>query len=174
MVRTSADASTMAPAMQKLIADMDRANPVHQVQTLEQALADSIAPRRFNLFLLGVLAGSALLLALIGIYGVMAYTATQRRQEIGVRMALGAQRSQVVGMVVRQGMELAGAGIAAGLMAAFGLTRLMASLLYDVKSNDAATFAVVAAALALTALLACWRPAMQAALVDPASTLREE
>ena len=174
MARTSVAASTMQPAVQKVISDIDRANPVYQVQTLEHALAESIAPRRFNLFLLGVLAGSALLLALIGIYGVMAYAVTQRRQEIGVRMALGAQRSQVVRLVVREGMKVAAAGIAAGLAAAFGLTRLMASLLYDVKTNDAATFAVVAVALALTALLACWRPAMRAAWVDPAATLREE
>ena len=174
MVRTSAGASNTAPTVRKLIADIDRANPVYQVQTLEHALSDSIAPRRFNLFLLGVLAGSALLLALIGIYGVMAYAVTQRRQEIGVRMALGARRGQVVALVVREGMSLAAAGIATGLAAAFGLTRLMSSLLYDVKATDPSTFAMVAGMLTATALAACWKPALQAAWVDPALALREE
>ena len=174
MVRTATDATAMAPAIRNAIASVDRTQPVAGVKTLEQALADSIAPRRFNLYLLGAFATSALLLALIGIYGVIAYAVAQRTQEIGVRMALGAQRSQVVRLVVREGMRLAAVGITVGLAAAFALTRLMASLLYDVKPTDPSTYASVAAALAATALAACCKPALQAAWLDPARALRQE
>ena len=174
MARTATDATAMAPAIRNAIANIDRTQPVAEVQTLEQALADSIAPRRFNLYLLAAFAASALLLALIGIYGVIAYAVAQRTHEIGVRMALGAQRGQVVRLVVREGMRLAAVGITVGLAAAFALTRLMASLLYDVKPTDPSTYAVVAAALAATALAACCKPALQAAWVDPARAIRQE
>jgi putative ABC transport system permease protein len=174
MVRTATDATAMAPAIRNAIASVDRTQPVAEVRTLEQALADSIAPRRFNLYLLGAFATSALLLALIGIYGVIAYAVAQRTQEIGVRMALGAQRGQVVRLVVREGMSLAAVGITVGLAAAFALTRLMAGLLYDVKPTDPSTYAAVAAALAATALAACCKPALQAAWLDPARALRQE
>ena len=174
MVRTASGAAAMAPTLRNVIGGIDRTQPVYDVKTLEQALAESIAPRRFNLYLLGAFAASALLLALIGIYGVIAYTVSQRTHEMGVRMALGAQRGQVVRQVVREGMSLAATGIAAGLAAAFGLTRLMASLLYDVTPTDPSTYAVVAVALAVTSLAACWKPALRAAWVDPAAALREE
>ena len=142
--------------------------------TLEQALADSIAPRRFSLILLGTFAASALLLALIGIYGVIAYAVAQRTHEIGVRMALGAQRRQVVRMVVRQGMAIALAGIALAIAAALAMTRVLTSLLYEVTPTDPATFAGVAIILAATALAACGGPALKAALVDPIVALRCE
>ena len=174
LVRTATDATAIAPAIRNAMASVDRTQPVAEVKTLEQALADSIAPRRFNLYLLVAFATSALLLALIGIYGVIAYAVAQRTQEIGVRMALGAQRSQVVRLVVHEGMRLAAVGITVGLAAAFALTRLMASLLYDVKPTDPSTYAVVAAALAATALAACCKPALQAGWVDPARVLRQE
>jgi putative ABC transport system permease protein len=173
-VRTAGDALPMAPAIRKLISGIDPTQPVYSVKTLEQALADSIAPRRFNLFLLGTFAAVALLLALVGIYGVIAYAVAERTREIGVRMALGAQRREVVRMVVVEGMAMALAGMAAGLAGAWGLTNLMASLLYDVKADDPATFAAVAAALAATAMLACWVPALKAARVDPMVALRYE
>jgi putative ABC transport system permease protein len=173
-IRTAGDASAIAPAMRKLISGIDPAQPVYNVKTLEQALADSIAPRRFNLFLLGTFAAVALLLALVGIYGVIAYAVAERTREIGVRMALGAQRHEVVSMVVREGMAMALAGMAAGLAGAWGLTHLMASLLYEVKTDDPATFAAVGAALAGTALLACLVPALKAARVDPIVALRYE
>ena len=174
MVRTATSATAMAPAIRKAIASVDRTQPVAEVKTLEQALADSIAPRRFNLYLLGAFAASALLLALIGIYGVIAYAVAQRTHEIGVRMALGAQRGQVVRLVVREGMRVAAVGITGGLAAAFALTRLMASLLYGVEPTDPSTYAAVAAALAATALAACCKPALEAAWVDPARALRQE
>ena len=173
-VRTAGDALAMAPAIRKLILGIDPTQPVYSVKTLEQALADSVAPRRFNLFLMGTFAAAALLLALVGIYGVIAYSVAERTREIGVRMALGAQRHEVVRMVVGEGMAMALAGIAAGLAGAWGLTRLIASLLYDVKANDPPTFAAVAAALAATAMLACCVPALKAARVDPMVALRYE
>ena len=174
LVRTAISATAATPAIRKGIASIDRTQAVAGVKTLEEALADSIAPRRFNLYLLGAFAASALLLALIGIYGVIAYAVAQRTHEMGVRMALGAQRGQVVRLVVLEGMRVAAAGIATGLAAAFALTRLMGSLLYDVKPSDPWTYAAVAGVLAATALAACCRPALQAAWVDPVRALRQE
>src|SRR5437879_1839654 len=145
-----------------------------ETRTMAQVLADSIAPRRFNLFLLAAFAGAALLLATFGVYGVIAYSVAQRTHEIGVRVALGATHGDVVGMVVRQGMAVAMAAIATGAAAAMGLTRLMGSLLYGVRPNDPATFAVVFLLMGAAALLACWVPARRAALVDPVAALRTE
>jgi putative ABC transport system permease protein len=174
MVRTAGDASAMAGSIRKLIADLDRTQPVYDVQTVEQALAGSIAPRRFNLLLLGIFAAVALVLAVVGIYGVMGYAVTQRTHEIGVRMALGARRGEVVGMVVQQGMAIAAAGIAVGAAAALGLTRVMASLLYEIAPADGPTFVVVCSVLAAAAFLACCLPALRASKVDPVVALRYE
>jgi ABC-type antimicrobial peptide transport system permease subunit len=160
--------------VRELLGQVDATQPAYEFATLEQALADSIAPRRFQLLLLGVFAVAALLLAAIGIHGVMAWSVGQRTREIGVRVALGASRYEIVMLVVRQGMRLALVGIGAGMLAAAMLTRLMASLLYDVKPNDAATFCVVAFGMAATALAACCAPALRAARVDPAVALRGE
>jgi putative ABC transport system permease protein len=174
VVRTSVDPAYIESAIRKLVSGIDRNVPVYQLQTLQQALFDSIAPRRFNMFLLGTFAATALLLALVGVYGVIAYSVVQRTREIGIRMALGAEHGEIVGMVVRQGMKMAVAGIAVGLLAALTLTRLMASMLYDVKSSDPATFFTVALVLALTAFVACFLPALKAARVDPMVALRYE
>ena len=124
--------------------------------------------------MLGAFAAVALLLALVGIYGIIAYSVAQRTYEIGIRMALGAERQDVVRMVVRQGMEMVLAGIVIGLAAALMLTRALTTLLYDVRPTDPPTFAAVAMALTATALLACWLPALKAALVDPMIALRYE
>jgi putative ABC transport system permease protein len=174
MVRTAGDASTMAGTIRKVIADLDRTQPVYDVQTVEQALASGIAPRSFNLLLLGIFAAAALVLAVVGIYGVMGYAVTQRTHEIGLRMALGARRSEVVRMVVRQGMATAAAGIAVGAAAAFGLTRALESLLYEIAPTDGLTFGVVSSVLAAAALLACCLPALRASRVDPVVALRYE
>jgi putative ABC transport system permease protein len=174
VVRTSGDPLAIAPVVRKLVSDIYKGQAVVEARSLEQALADSIAPRRFNLFLLGTFATTALLLALIGIYGVIAYTVTQRTHDIGVCMALGAQRGEVVRMVVGQAMSIALVGIGVGLAAALGLTRLMESLLYEVRPNDPPTLAAVAIMLAMTSVLACWVPAIKAALVDPVVALRHE
>ncbi len=173
-IRANGDTATAARFVRGLISRIDPRAPILEVMTLEQALSDSIAPRRLNLFLLASFAAVALLLALTGIYGVISYAVTQRTQEIGVRIALGAQRNQVIGMVVWQGLGSALVGIAAGSAAAIGLTRFMASMLYSVKPHDPWVFLAVMLTLASTAALACWGPAVKAALVDPVIALRYE
>lgn len=145
-----------------------------QVSTLEQALAESITPRRFNMYVFEVFAGAALLLALIGIYGVLSYLVKQRTREIGIRMALGAQREAITRMVVWQGMRIAGAGMLLGIISAMGLTRLMNNLLCETRATDPLTFVFVAGILAVAALLACWQPAFLAARADPMIALRHE
>jgi putative ABC transport system permease protein len=157
-----------------LISCIDPTHPIYIIETLQKALSRSIAPRRFNLYLLGTFAAASLLMAIVGIYGVIAYSVAQRTREIGIRMALGAQRGEVVRMVVRQGMAIALSGIVVGGAAALGLTRFMASLLYGVRPNDIPTFALVAFVLTVTALLASWVPALKAAVVDPLIALRYE
>lgn len=174
VVRIAGAAGAMARAVREVLAQVDATQPVYEMETLEQALADSIAPRRFQLLLLGIFAATALLLAVIGIHGVIAWSVGQRTREIGLRRALGARQYQIVVLVVRQGMRLALVGIGAGLFAAASLTRLMASLLYDVQPNDAATFVTVAFGMAAIALAACCSPALRAAQVDPAVALRRE
>jgi putative ABC transport system permease protein len=174
LIRGTGNPLALAPAIRTLISNVDKTQVPEDVMTLEQALADSIASRRWVLFLLGTFAAAALVLALIGIYGLMAYMVTQRVHEIGVRMALGAQRLEVVRMVVREGMAVTLAGIVAGVVGAVALTGLMSSLLYNVRPTDPQTFTVVPVALATTALLACCVPALKAAFVDPAIALRYE
>ena len=173
-LRVAGDPLGIAPAVRGLISEIDPTQPIYSIETLRKALSRSIAPRRFNLYLLGTFAAASLLMAIIGIYGVIAYSVAQRTREIGIRMALGAQSGEVVRMVVQQGMAIALSGIAVGVVAALGLTRFMASLLYGVRPDDAPTFAVVALILAITALLASWGPALRAAVVDPLIALRYE
>jgi len=174
VVRGSGDPLALSPAIRKIMTDIDRTQAVYDVETLEDALADSVAPRRFTAFLLGLFASTALLLAVIGIYGLIAYWVAQRTREIGVRMALGARRGDVVRMVVWQGMLPAAVGIVIGLAGAVGLTRVMTSLLYEIAPTDLPTFAAVAALLAASSLIACWGPALRAALVDPTIALHYE
>jgi putative ABC transport system permease protein len=174
VVRTTVNPMSIAPTLRQLIAEIDKTQPTFEIQTLEQVLSDSIAPRWLNLFLLGTFAAAALLLALIGIYGVTAYSVAQRTHEIGIRMTLGARPREVVGMMVRQEMVMAFVGLLVGLPAAFGLTRLMTSILYGVEPTDATTFAITTLVLCAAALLACWLPARRAAHVDPNVALRYE
>ena len=174
LVRVAGDAARTIPQIRQTTSGIDRNVPTYRVETLERELQSSIAPRRFNLLLLGWFAGVALLLASIGIYGTIAYSVAQRTQEIGIRMALGAQRREVIGMVIRQGMAVTLTGVALGLVAAVGLTRLMASLLYRVTPNDPVTFVAVAGVVSAIALCACCGPAVKAGLVDPIIALRYE
>ena len=160
--------------MRKVISAIDSSQPVYDMKILEQSLAESITPRRFNMFLLGTFAATALLMALVGIYGVIAYSVAQRTHETGVRMALGAQRGEVMRMVIRPGLLMVLVGLVAGLIAALWLTRLMASLLYHVRPTDVPTFVVVASALMFTALFAIWVPAFRASRLDPMTALRYE
>ncbi len=156
------------------LSGIDKNVPVFQVQTLAQELSNSVAARRFNLSLLMIFAVTAVLLAVIGIYGVIAYLVAQRTAEIGIRMALGAPSNSILQMIVRQGMTMVLVGIGFGLAIAAALTRFMANMLYGVKAGDTTIFALVAAVIGLAALLACVGPALRAAWIDPMIALRNE
>jgi len=173
-IRTQGDPLATAPTIRTTVAHVDPTQSVFEVKTMEQLLAESIAPRRFNLLLLGTFAFAALLLAVIGIYGVVAYAVADRTHEIGIRLALGAHRYRVVRMVVRQGMTSVMVGIAIGLVAAAALTRFIATLLYGVEPTDLSTYGVVTLALAAIAFVASAVPALRAALIDPVTALRYE
>jgi putative ABC transport system permease protein len=174
LVLTKSDPLALAPSLRTLVSDIDNTQVPIDLMSLERALADSIAPRRLNLVLLSTFAVAALCLAMVGIYGVTAYSVAERAHEIGIRMALGAQQANVVGMVVRQGMRMTLYGSVVGVIAALTLTSLMESLLYEVRPTDPLTFAAVTAALVTTALLACCVPAFRAARIDPVASLRHE
>src|SRR5579863_429651 len=173
-VRTAADPDSMVSAVRAEIRDVDPDQPLYHVATLLQVLSESLASRRFNMLLLGIFAGIALPLATVGIYGVMAFSVTQRTHEIGIRMALGAQKGDVLRMVVGQGLKLALIGVAIGIAGALALTRFLSSLLYGVKPIDPLTFVAVSLILTAVALLASYMPARRATKVDPMVALRYE
>jgi putative ABC transport system permease protein len=175
LVRTAAEnPATITSAVRAELARADANVPLTRVRTFEEYVERSLARAKFNATLLSIFAGVALLLTAIGIYGVMAYTVAQRRQEIGIRMALGAQRTDVLRLVVGGGMKLAALGVVIGASAAFALTRVIEAMLFGVKPFDAATVFSVAGLLCLIALLACWLPARRAAGVNPLIALREQ
>jgi putative ABC transport system permease protein len=172
--RSRAGAGGVLEAVRRGIASIDAELPLYNVRAVADLLKESVARRRTSLRLLAAFAAVALLLASVGIYGVVAYSISQRTHEIGIRMALGAQPADVLKQVVRQGAALAGAGVALGVAAALGLTRLMSSLLFDVSATDPATFGSTVLLIGGVALGACYLPARQAASVDPAIALRHE
>ena len=174
LVRASGDPLSLVGAVRAAVLSIDPNQPLANISTLEKVVDDSIAPRRLNMLLMGLFAGLAMLLSAVGIYGLLSHAVTQRTQEMGIRMALGAQVGDVLKLVLRQGMSLALIGEAIGLIAAFLLTRLLRGLLFGVRPNDATTFIVVAGILALVALLACYVPARRATKVDPLVALRYE
>jgi predicted permease len=165
---------TLFDSIRRVVQSQHSQNVVFRPQTLKEAMADSLARQRFSMILLNAFAAVALLLASVGLYGVIAYLVGQRTQEIGIRLALGAQRWDVLRLVLQQGMKMALGGVALGLVAALGLTRLLAKLLYGVSATDPATFALITLLLVLVALLACWVPARRATRVDPLVALRSE
>jgi putative ABC transport system permease protein len=173
-VRTTVEPLGLAAAVRNEVTALDKDQPVADIQTMEQRLAASLAEPRFNMLLLGIFAAVALALAAVGLYGVMAYGVTQRTHEIGIRMALGAQRSNVLKLVVRQGMVMALIGVVLGLAASFALTRVMTSLLFGVSATDPLVFTVIALLLAAVAFIASYIPARRAIKVDPMIALRYE
>jgi len=174
VVRTAGEPLALSRAVQSTVWSIDRNLPLASVKTLEQVIAASVWQPRFNLLLVGLFAGLALVLAAVGIYGVMAYSVTERTHEIGIRMALGAKQADVLRLVVREGMALAAIGGAIGLAGAFALTRLLGSLLYQVNATDPAIFAAVPCLFAVVAFLASYIPARRATRVDPMIALRWE
>jgi len=173
-LRTSPEPLSLVSAVRAQVAGPTQDQPIYAAQTMEQIISGSLAERRFTMLLLIIFAATALLLAGVGIYGVMSYAVTRRTHELGIRSALGASRTEIVGLVVREGMRLAAIGIAAGLLAAVVLTRFMAGLLYGVRPYDPATLVLVTLLLGGIALLACYIPARRATAVDPVIALRCE
>ena len=173
-VRTSVDPKSTLAAIQSAIREIDKDQPVYQVQTIDELIRDSVATRRFALTILILFAVLALVLAVSGIYGVISYSVTQRTQEIGIRMALGARATDVLRLVLKEFMRLTVVGVALGLVGAYLLTRLMTSLLFGVTPTDVTTFVLVSITLSLVALVACLIPARRAARVDPLVALRYE
>ncbi|HEY8834228.1 MAG TPA: ABC transporter permease [Chthoniobacterales bacterium] len=174
-VRTAPENSlTLLPAVQEAIWSVNKSVPLGNPRTMNDMIARTLLQKKFTMLLLGIFAGAALLLAAIGLYGVISYSVAQRTREIGIRIALGAQRSDVLRLILRQGMTLVGAGVIFGIAASLGLTRLIASLLYGISASDPITFLLLSAALVFVAFIACWLPARRASAVDPIVALRAE
>ncbi len=174
VIRTRVEPHTLSTAIQDQLRQASGGFPVGAIRTMDEVLVRSTARQNFNMVLMSVFAGSALLLAAIGIYGLMAYSVQQRTQEIGIRMALGAESKTVRAMVILQGMRLALVGVAIGVAAAFGLARFMGSFLFGVRPWDPAAFIIVPIVLSAVALIAAWVPALRASRVDPMEALRHE
>jgi putative ABC transport system permease protein len=173
VVRTAADPAAFTTTFRREVQALDKDQPIYNVRTMDDVVMNSLGTRRVSMQLFAVFAGAALLLAALGIYGVMAYSVTQRTQEIGLRMALGAQKSDVLGLVIRQGMTLTVIGVMVGLAGALALTRVIGNLLYGVTATDPATFVAIPLLLLFVALLACYLPARRAARLDPTRALAQ-
>src|SRR6476646_8630680 len=174
VVRTTVEPMSLAGSVRNAIWSVDKDQTVADIDTMDHIVAEAVARQRFSMVLLGVFAALALLLALVGIYGVMSYSVAQRTREIGIRMALGARRADVLQMTVRQGLKLVGAGMILGLSAAFLLTRVMATLLYGISATDPTTFIGISVVLLAVAILASYVPALRATKVDPITALRAQ
>ncbi len=174
VIKTAGDPLALAPSIQRQVLAVDPDQPVYKVATMQQLMADSVARRRLSMLLLAVFAGAALLLAAVGIYGIIAYTVAQRLHEMGIRMALGASRFDLIRLVLAQSLRTALTGIAVGLVGAAFLTRFLSSLLFSVRAADPVTFTLVALGLIVIALLASYVRARRATSVDPMNALRVE
>jgi putative ABC transport system permease protein len=174
VVRSSVEPASLSASVRQIVNEVDKSVPVSKVQTMEHVVSQSITQPRFNLFLLGLFSTVALLLSAAGIYGVTAYTVTQRTHELGIRLALGAQVSDVLKMILGQGMAVIGVGLVLGLVSAFALMRLLRTLLFGVGENDPVTFVAITLVLLLVALVACYIPARRATKVDPLVALKYE
>jgi ABC-type antimicrobial peptide transport system permease subunit len=174
VVRSSLPVESLAPRIRQIVQQMDPTLPIVRLRTMEEVFGEAVSRPRFLAQLLGVFAGLALILAAIGTYGILAYTVSQRRKEIGIHMALGATRKAVLGMVLGQGLKMTLAGLVAGIGAALLLTRLLQTQLFNVKPTDPATMIAVAAFITAVAGIACYLPASRATRVDPMVVLRDE
>jgi putative ABC transport system permease protein len=172
VVKSAVDPTALASAIRGVVAQIDKDQPIFGISTMQQLIVNSVSTRRITLLLLGLFSTLALVLAAIGIYGVISYSVAQRTHEIGIRMALGAQKKDVLRMILAQGVKIAGTGVVIGMAASFGLTRVMTKLLFSVSAADPLTFAAVAIVLILVAMLACYIPATLR--VDPMIALRYE
>jgi putative ABC transport system permease protein len=174
VVRTESHSAALSGPIRSLVLALDKEQPVSRIRTLDQIISGSVQQQRFTMLLLGVFAGVALILAAVGLYGVMSYAVTQRTHEIGIRMALGANAGNVLRLVVGHGMMLALIGVAIGLGGAFAFTQVMSKLLFAVSTTDPVTFASISVLLTGVALVACLVPARRATKVDPMVALRHE
>jgi putative ABC transport system permease protein len=174
VIRASVDPAALVPMIRRELAALDRDVPISAVRTLDEVVAVSTTEPRFRTVLVGAFAALAVLLALVGVAGVISYTVSRRTQEIGVRVALGASRRQVIGLLLAQGMRPAGIGVGLGLLGALALTRLLAGLLYGVSALDVWVFATAAVTLILAALVATYLPARRATGIDPMVALRAD
>jgi putative ABC transport system permease protein len=174
VVRTEGNPNSAVAGVRQRLHEVDSDLPMANVRSMQEWISTSAAQPRLNSALLEIFSLVALLIAAIGIYGVLSYSVNQRTREIGVRMALGAQRSDVLGLVAREGMTIALAGIGAGLAAAFAISRVIASLLYGIQAHDLITFTSVAGVLLFVAAIACYVPAIRATRIDPIVALRYE
>ena len=174
VIRTQGDPHALASAVRQAVKEVDPALPLYGVLSMNEVLATSLDQRRFRMLLLGVFAGAALLLAGVGLYGVISFSVSQRTREIGIRMALGAARDTVVGQVVRQGLWRVLLGLGIGALGSLGLRSFVESQVYEVEATDPTTYVASAVLLAAVALLACLAPAARAARVDPVASLRSE
>ena len=172
VVRTSVDPLSLGPAVRRTVWEIDKDQPVSDIRSMEDIVSEAVARQRFSMLLLGLFATLALVLAAVGIYGVMSYSVAQRTHEIGIRMALGAQRSDVLKMTIRQGLQLVLTGVVIGLAAAYVLTRVMSSLLFGVSATDPITFVAISVLLISVALLASYVPALRSMKIDPMVALR--
>jgi putative ABC transport system permease protein len=174
VVRTTGDPRPLTPSIREQVLSVDKNQPVYDVKTMDERVAATLETRRFAVVLLGIFSGLALLLAAIGLYGVLAFAVAQRTREIGIHLALGAQARDVLSMVIKQGMSLVLFGVVVGLAGAYALTRVMRSLLFGIGATDPATFALIPILLAVVSFVACYIPARRATKVDPLVALRYE
>jgi ABC-type antimicrobial peptide transport system permease subunit len=174
IAQTSANPMPLVPAIARVVQSVDKDAPITHIETVDQIIANSAAEPRFQTALVGSFGTLGLLLAIIGVYGVISYSVVQQTHEIGVRMALGAQRRDILHMILREGMLLAITGIAIGIGGALALTRVLRSMLFEIEPTDPATFVGVAIFLTIAALAACYIPARRAMKVDPMVALRHE
>ena len=174
VVRTTDDPLAALAGVKAKVHAVNPDQPVSEIRTMEQVLDESLAQRKFSLILIGIFAGISVLLSAIGIAGVMVFLVAQRTQEMGIRMALGAQAADVLALVLGSGMRMVVSGLLIGVLGALGVTRLLSSMLYGVKPGDPLTFALASVFLIIVALIACWLPARAATRVDPIVALRYE